>query len=225
MSSLTLRQLWVSKEGFYFTGNRHGIIRYTFHLSSVQWHCCLTSAFSYFQKQGCSSSISPGDPIATLLTGKMLADTQAKESIDEIRGNLFKSPSVPNRLNNNNNNTGSFDIRRRFVTQHHQIVPINFGCWFDQVFTVIKTILNSCFRGFCSKRPEPPRDNNTPVAANKKRRSVLSDGNMPPVPIKTDSSSQPAPTTGESHSHNLARLLRCKSMVEHSAAYELNKSK
>lgn len=83
-------------------------------------------------------------------------------------------------------------------------------------------VFTSCyflFRVICAKRPEPPRDNHTPVAAHKKRRSVVSDGAMKVLPSYGG--------TDLTHSHvtTTARLQKCKSMVERSATYEMNKSK
>ena len=95
-------------------------------------------------------------------------------------------------------------------------------CYFCQYVSYL-FIFCLLFRVLCAKRPDPPRDNNTPVAANKRRRAVVSDGNMPPVPCKLQDSV--SNTTSNTNTAVASRLQRCKSMVEHSATYELNKSK
>lgn len=49
----------------------------------------------------------PG-PIANMLTGRLMSHSN---TVTDFRGSLFKSPSVPQKLNSSK----SFDIRRRYV--------------------------------------------------------------------------------------------------------------
>lgn len=79
-------------------------------------------------------------------------------------------------------------------------------------------MVTSIDRALCggNKRSDPPNDGNTPLAATKKRRAVNSDGNMPTVPNKLWE------TAGIT---SVNRLQRCRSMVEQSVSFQLNKCK